>query len=196
MANDNPIPMLDMTKYMKKHMAARQLYNHIWENQGGDSFDFLQKILSDNLDDDDDAVEYTNRQLRKADLCQDLKNYGPGLVSGFHVSEEFKDMNVWQHVGKRANNFVGMHAILLIGYRIFKVEDGTMMIRYLLQNWWKRKAYIEVDIDFLASSRCQVRFITKRQSEIRKYPTNDNVLVECDVDACEQILPEGSCDIW
>jgi hypothetical protein len=192
MANDKLIPMLDMTKYMTHHMAATQLYNHIWENRGGDSFDFLQKILYDKLA-FDDVILYSGRELlENANLYRNLETYGPALVSGFRVSEEFKETDLWHHTGKQADSFVGMHAMLLIGYRKFENEDGTMMIQYLLQNWWKSKAYIEVDIDFLASSGCYVRFITKKQSEIGSYPTNENVLVECDVDACEQFLPEGS----
>jgi hypothetical protein len=60
-----------------------------------------------------------------------------------------------------------------------------------LQNWWKNNAYIEFDIDFLASSKAYVRFITKKQTRMGQFPTNENVLVECDVDACEQFVPEG-----
>ena len=189
MANKKPIPMLDMTKYLKQNMPGTNLYSHIWENKGGDSFDFLEKILFEKLP-AKNIIDFSPSRLDKAKLCKQLVRHGPALVSGFRVSENFKDKDQWCHTGKQPDDFSGMHAMLLVGYRKFK-EHGTEKTHYLLQNWWKSKAYVEVDIDFLISSKATVRFITKKQKKMGDFPVNDNVLVECDVDACEQFIPEG-----
>ena len=191
MANEEPIPMLDMTKYLKQHMSPSQLYDHIWENKGGDSYDFLEKVLFDKLA-YDDVILYSGRELKTTDLCHSMEQYGPALVSGFHVSQDFKDSNQWQHLGIQSNElFLGMHAMLLVGYRKFNDKNGKETIHYLLQNWWKSKAYVEVDMNFLASSKSSLRFITKKQTQMGNFPVNEHILVECDIDACEQFVPEG-----
>ena len=138
-----------------------------------------------------DIIAFLPSQLDKANLYKQLFTYGPALVSGFGVSEEFKDTDHWYHTGNQTDKFLGMHAMLLVGYRKFKKNDGAENTHYLLQNWWKSKSYVEVDIDFLISSKATVRFITKEQREMGDFPVNQNVLVECDVDACEQYILEG-----
>jgi hypothetical protein len=85
--------------------------------------------------------------LHNDDLDILLKSYGPGLVSGFAVAQDFIGDD-WQHLGKyKVEKFEGRHAMVLVGYRIV---DGKK--RYLLQNWWKTKPYVEVDIGYLLSS--------------------------------------------
>ena len=41
----------------------------------------------------------------------------------------------------------GLHAMVLVGVR--KNGNGP---RYLLQNWWSKKPFVEVDADYLKSS--------------------------------------------
>ena len=69
-----------------------------------------------------------------------MELYGTALVSGFHVSQDFKDSNQWQHLGIQSNElFLGMHAMLLVGYRKLMINIVRKR-HYLLQNRWKRKA--------------------------------------------------------
>ena len=46
MTNTEKIPMLDMVKYLRMYMPPKELHYHVWENQGGDSLDFLTHILN------------------------------------------------------------------------------------------------------------------------------------------------------
>ena len=77
--------------------------------------------------------------------------------------------------------------MVLVGYRIV---DGKK--RYLLQNWWKSKPYVEVDIEYLLDSEATIHFIKERQMEMGDYPTSFETLVECEpgLDASEHFIPE------
>jgi hypothetical protein len=44
MNNDKAVPMLNTAEYLKQHMSAKDLYAHIWNNQGGASFEFFREI--------------------------------------------------------------------------------------------------------------------------------------------------------
>ena len=116
-----------------------------------------------------------------------LSSYGPALISGFSVTKEFTGED-WQHIGRNnSERFEGLHAMILVGYRIV---DGKN--RYLLQNWWKSKPYVEVDAEYSDCSRDILRFIKKPQMEMGDYPSNFDVLVECEpgLDASENFIPE------
>jgi hypothetical protein len=186
MNNDKEVPMLNMAEYLKKYMPGDRLYEHIWNNKGGDSLEFLENILEEKPRVDGIASRQTDT-LRNDDLDILLNAHGPGLVSGFAVAKDFTGDD-WQHLGKyEVEKFEGRHAMVLVGYRIF---DGKKL--YLLQNWWKKKPYIEVDVDYLLSSKATVHFIKQRQFKMGDYPTSMESLIECEsgIDACENFIPE------
>jgi hypothetical protein len=186
MNNNQEIPMLNMAEYLKKYMPGDRLYQHIWNNKGSDSLDFLQNVLKTRPD-PENIFHCSNRSdFDSMDVL--LKSYGPGLVSGFLVSKDFIGAD-WQHLGKyTVEKFEGRHAMVLVGYRIV---DGKK--RYLLQNWWMSKPYVEVDVDYLLSSQATVHFIKEKQMEIGDYPTNLETLVECEsgIDASENFIPDN-----
>jgi hypothetical protein len=125
-------------------------------------------------------------RLAHKKISKNLKRYGPGLVSGFAVTDDFLS-NECQHLGNyKVCQFKGLHAMVLVGYR---VVDGQY--RYLLQNWWKLKPYVEVDAGYLISSQATINFITNRQMEMGKFPTNLETVVECELDASENYMLEG-----
>ena len=74
----------------------------------------------------------------------------------------------------------------------FLLVDGKK--RYLLQNWWKSKPYVEVDVDYLLSSKATFHFIKEKQLEMGDYPTNLEALVECEsgIDASENFIPDDN----
>ena len=186
MNNAKEVPMLNMAEYLKKFMPGESLYQHIWNDKGGDSFDFLKRILKkkpksrnilhcSNMNDFDSMDVY-------------LDSYGPGLVSGFAVAKDFISTD-WQHLGDyEVEQFEGRHAMVLVGYRVVGGKK-----RYLLQNWWKDKPYVEVDVDYLLSSDATIHFILEEQLEMGDYPTNLDTLVECEsgIDASENFIPDG-----
>ena len=187
MNNSEEVPMLDMAEYLKKYMPGDSLYQHIWDNKGGDSLDFFKNILKERPD-SENIVTLSNRVLAETEMDKLLKSYGPGLVSGFRVAKAFIGED-WQHLGKyNVEKFEGRHAMVLVGFRSV---DGKK--RYLLQNWWKSKPYVEVDVDYLLSSEATIHFIKEKQLKMGDYPTNLQALVECEsgMDASENFIPEN-----
>lgn len=155
---------------------------------GGDSLDFLKRILEKKPYYDGIVSRHPTDGLRNDDLDTLLKLYGPGLVSGFAVRKDFMNDD-WQHLGEnKVEEFEGRHAMVLVGYRLV---DGKR--RYLLQNWWKTKPYVEVDIEYLLSSDATVHFIKEKQFRMGDYPTRMDELVECEsgIDASENFIPDG-----
>jgi hypothetical protein len=67
-----------------------------------------------------------------------------------------------------------MHAMILIGYRYENHE-----VRYLIQNWWKMKPFVEVDVSYLHSCHAITHFVETPQYEIGNFQTNFHDHVEC-----------------
>ncbi|KAI9330850.1 hypothetical protein BDR26DRAFT_922364 [Obelidium mucronatum] len=184
MSTCDKTPILDIAEFLKKNMSGSALYHHIWEGKGGDSLDFLKRILATKPDPADILHE---SNLILANLTELLKLYGPGLISGFGVTASFNS-NEWRHVGKyKGMDFIGRHAMVLIGSR--QEKDKTY---YLMQNWWKKKAYVEVDAEYLLRSEATIHFIKEKQLKMGEFPTSFEQLVECEngLDASENFLLE------
>eukprot|EP01125_Pyxidicula_operculata_P022573 TRINITY_DN9356_c0_g1_i1.p1 TRINITY_DN9356_c0_g1~~TRINITY_DN9356_c0_g1_i1.p1 ORF type:complete len:101 (-),score=14.17 TRINITY_DN9356_c0_g1_i1:23-289(-) len=80
----------------------------------------------------------------------------------------------------------------LVGYR--KVGDKVF---YLLQNWWKKKQFVEVDEEYLENSFANVYFVETPQTEIpSNLPTQTGKYFELKIDRPENLLeklkPTGS----
>ena len=56
------------------------------------------------------------------------------------VTDEFLDSNKWRHVGASTAPVTGHHSMLVVGARVS--SSGTT--RLLLQNWWRKKQFVEV----------------------------------------------------
>jgi hypothetical protein len=184
MAVDESVHMLNMVAYLRQHQSALGLYFHIWHDQGGDSEQFLLKILQ--------GVPHTiamhpgSLSKGTSTLREYMDKFGPGLVSRFEVTQNFCTSNNWQYTGPFEAPENSMHAMVLVGYR--ELEGGEY--RYLLQNWWKYMPYVEVDLEYLVSSKAVVHFVKERQEKIGPFASNSLNLVESDVDAREQHFSE------
>lgn len=93
-----------------------------------------------------------------------LKAYGPGLVSGFEVHQDFANFTTHHHHnGIHLGSYIGNHAMALVGHRS---ANGTQY--FLLQNWWKEKQFVEVDASYLKHSGASVWFIETPQTDVPK----------------------------
>jgi hypothetical protein len=186
MNREESVPMLNMAEYLKKYMSGESLYEQLWYDRGGDSFNFFISILKD-YPGACAYLSYMNPD-ELSNLRAQIDQYGPGLVSGFSVTKDFTGEQ-WQHAGFfKCSEFLGRHAMVLIGYRMV----GEGQYRYLLQNWWRSKPYVEVDGKYLRSSLATVHFMTKPFLEMGEYPKNNEALVECSIgfDSSENFIPE------
>jgi hypothetical protein len=172
------VPMLDLALYLRRFMSSNDLKRHVWDNIGGDSKQFLKSILLPNSD--------TICESRESNLLESLHKYGPGLVQGFQVEDAFINSRNWQYLGRRKGEFIGLHAMVLVGIR----KEGESF-RFLLQNWWKFKPFVEVDISYMNSCEAVVRFVITPQHKMGDFPTNLYDHVECELlDAPENFAPE------
>jgi hypothetical protein len=140
---------IDLKGFILNHFSAKQLEQHIFNNEGEHSRWFLESILQ------------TNPTIIAASNVNSFSNYGVGLVSQFKVHEDFCNVNVHKHYGSPSGTYKGKHAMALVGHR---QTDGRQF--FLLQNWWKQKQFVEVDKEYLVKSGATVYFIKTPQPEI------------------------------
>jgi superfamily II DNA/RNA helicase len=99
---------LNMAEYLKKYMPGERLYQHIWNNKGRDSLDFLESIWKEKPE--SESIIHCSNCSDLDSMDGYLQSYGPGLVSGFAVTGDD-----WQHLGKyNVENFKGRHAMVLV----------------------------------------------------------------------------------
>jgi hypothetical protein len=101
--------MIDLVQLIKQHFSADQLQHHIFDDRGGNSVGFLESILEPNsiLIDRSDPDRIPDA----------LKAYGPGLVSGFKVYQDFANSPIHHHYGTHSGGYIGLHAMALVGHR-------------------------------------------------------------------------------
>ena len=187
MNRDDLVPMVNLIDYMRKWASSKILRDHIWLNQGGKGSEFLMLLLGTDYTGHNLLVYPPNRSTDE-ELIAAINYFGPGLLSGFSVKDDFVEEGTWQHCGKSDKVVLGLHAMLVVGYRQFIDDKGRSQTRFLIQNWWKEKPYIEVDRDYLRCVGTTINFIDTLPTEIPKlFGTNDMQQVECSVDSCEFI---------
>ena len=130
-------------------------------------------------------------EANSAKVVKNLHTHGPALVSKFQVHRpEFRtstDRTVY--TGPATGDVKGSHAMVLVGHR---VDDATGAHRFLIQNWWSRKPFVEVDAQYLASSSAMLTFVPTPQPRIpESFAVNDAAHVELEMDVAEQAEPEG-----
>jgi len=126
--------MIDISGLTHNTFTSKQLEDHIFNDYGGSSEIMLKFILEPNS-----AISNLIPQIETT-----LKEYGPLLVSRFEVYEDFYNDSIHSYSGRPQGNYIGLHAMVLIGIRH---ENNSTS--YLLQNWWKQKQFVEVDHVYL-----------------------------------------------
>lgn len=138
------VPMLDLTRYICSHFTPQQLFEHILNNAGGFSVTMLKAILVP--ESSSDSLMGTPEKYEAK-----LKGYGPALVSNFQGKK-------LRYVGKPKGEIVGGHCMVMIGFRLEKGKP-----RLLLQNWWNKKQFVEVDEAYMLGSEGKVTFVRTPQ---------------------------------
>lgn len=65
----------------------------------------------------------------------------------------------WRFIGSLSSKVSGRHAMVLVGFR----QDGAEL-RFLLQNWWVSKPFVEVSQEYLVAAESRVFFVTTPQT--------------------------------
>eukprot|EP00672_Neobodo_designis_P028696 CAMPEP_0174828866 /NCGR_PEP_ID=MMETSP1114-20130205/1577_1 /TAXON_ID=312471 /ORGANISM="Neobodo designis, Strain CCAP 1951/1" /LENGTH=402 /DNA_ID=CAMNT_0016062593 /DNA_START=67 /DNA_END=1275 /DNA_ORIENTATION=- len=171
------VGMIDMTKLLRETFTAKELEKHIFEDEGGSSFQMLKRILQPGSKFVTDGTHEDN-----------LKTYGPGLVSGFAVDPDFHAGHA-SYDGELKGKVVGHHAMALIGVRR---DPSSGQLWYLLQNWWPQAQFVEVSREYLISSEAKVSFVITPQLKIPDdFSTQSQLFAENEnVDKPEQMMSE------
>jgi hypothetical protein len=114
--------VIDVARLIAEHFSSKQLEQHVFDDSGGSSKQFLEAILAPG------SILTATDPTR---FTEYLSLYGPGLVSNFKVFDDFKDETVHKHHGVPAGHCSGQHAMVLVGVR---TDDGGGKF-FLLQNW-------------------------------------------------------------
>ena len=159
--------MIDMSKLIRESFTSVELEGHIFDEYGGNSLVMLKRLLEKDFDYLSIGSSFDEI------LCDSLKSYGPGLVSCFEAHDDFLNNNVHCHAGSPEGEVVGLHSMLLIGFRV----DSAGKKYFLIQYWWKRKQF----------------FVTTPQNHILKeFDVNMGSYVECEnLDKPESYRFEG-----
>ena len=173
--------VLDIAQYIQLYFEPIELEAHVFKNAGGSSKTMLENILQPEskivLSSWDECVHHFNK-------------YGPGLVSQFEVYPSFINGPSVVHHGKiKGEQREGHHSMVMVGWR----KDDNDNTYLLLQNWWKKKQFVEVDRKYFKSCNTQIYFVKTPQHEIpENFPKRVGVyheLTEC-IDHQEGYDPE------
>ena len=147
------VPTVDIRKYIRSNFDAKSLEEHIFDDSGGNSMKILYQILHP-------GSYLVQESVDRIDIST-LQQYGPALVSAFSVHEDFELHSGSVFTGKPVGAFKGIHAMVLIGVR----GEGSER-KFLLQNWWRRCQFVEVDLMYLKECSPRIFFVETPQGSI------------------------------
>jgi hypothetical protein len=176
--------MVNISKYIHDKFTSIELENHIFRNDGGSSTRMLENILMK-------GSEISTGSPELIHFESTLKQYGPHLVSQFRVYDDFQSSEKWMYSGVPTGEVKGQHAMVLIGMR---KESGQL--KFLLQNWWSRKQFVEVDYDYLSACEAYISYVETPQMQIPdEFPITTLFFAECmDLDQEDVGVLDGPLD--
>lgn len=94
-----------------------------------------------------------------------LTTFGPALVSFFSTHKSFMEADRTTYVGAQDQEpCLGQHAMVMVGW----TREGG---RYLLQNWWQDKQFVEVDLAYVASRGGHLVWVMQPVENNSPWPT-------------------------
>ena len=177
--------MVDLTAFALSTRTPEELWDFIEKDAGGSSRDALPLLTG--LKDGTDIAYFQVLNDSADQLDAVLRDHGPVLMSRVKVTQSLFDTT-----SQTATRFsltgivhpfqmdpttgVPLHAMTLVGVRT--LHDGTK--RFLLQNWWIKKQFLEVDCAYLQHCGAEASYITSRGFTAwpASYPTTHGRCVE------------------
>jgi len=181
------VKKVDMHQYIHHAFSPKQLYGRIMHNKGGKALAVFNdlSIFED---------EHNNLELVARSVVDDnkyikyLKSYGAGLVTKFHVDEDFKAESKFSYTGQvtiNDNKDTG-HAMVLVGAR----KDASGQWWLLLQNWWATKQFVQVSLEYFKTSQSVVYFPMQRHTGVRE----PFVVTDCNFTDMDDFDDDGGDD--
>ena len=148
-----PCEMLNIRRFIVENFSGTELHKYIVDEEGGMSVDYLKGILELGS-----QVVNTIPEAIDASLIQRV---GPILVHQFEVYDDFLVAGRLSYLEEPSGKKIGRHAMLIVGVR---EEDGKKV--FLLQNWWRRKQFVEVSDRYLTACSASFCFVRTPQKGV------------------------------
>ena len=178
---------INMIQWMRESFGRKELRRHIFDGLGGESKDILERFLKSEIAFKAEDVSCIDSSV--------LKEFGPALLSRFHVYEHFQTkgkISFMEEDRKNFGEFKGFHSMLLIGVRSEIGSDGAVKKIFLLQNWWEDKQFVECSDRYLRLCRAEAVFVTEPDAFIDTLPTVNGIYAEAlGIDRQERFEPES-----
>ena len=137
-------------EYFKK-LPPRVQHNLVYHNHGWSALKTLKHICGD--------VHHRYETVPVDKLPEYIINFGPGLVTDFH-NPDLKSQGQTVYINgekpSRIPESPYRHSMLIVGFRYTPENE----VRFLVQNWWKKKPFFETSADYLKASGVKITFIT------------------------------------
>jgi hypothetical protein len=177
--------MVDMMGWMRRSASNEVLQRHIFSWRIDSCF-LLKKLLN-NLG----TIRLAWYEIDDVTL----RCYGPGLVCGFDVSRGFEEEGKFRYgdedipdpTQESDSRFGTMmsdrHAMVLVGVC---VSPETRQRVFLLQNWWRRKQFVECSKGYLEACGAKAIFVKDGSGISANLPYMDCIYAEgADIDRGE-----------
>ena len=148
----DPTAMINIALHVAGSFDSRALYEHIYSDRGGSSIALLNTFLAP-------ASVYQSWNIMDIEV-RTFKLYGPALISGFEVFDDFLAEDRLHYEGLPSGKSLGFHAMVLIGMKTKPVRT------FLIQNWWPRKQFISITEEYLIATKPTIYFVTTPQTSI------------------------------
>jgi hypothetical protein len=170
---------VDIRAYILRHLDSEHLGKLITKCGGGASRHIFKNLIGNKA-----TLLITGFNSHQNDILENLKLYGPGLVSGFQIERKFQKAEVSSYQGSFSSDSIGSHSLVLVGFRVD--EKGKEFV--LLQNWWSMLQFVECDSEYFSASGATIYFC---QGDISQHDflTTSAVYDEANYD-CDDRCPD------
>jgi hypothetical protein len=180
------VGMTNIALYIKRYWKGKRLADYLVRDSGSDSYSFFEEINHEvpNLSENLERVHLNQVSSSFWDRILSEVAVKPILVSNFRVNKTFHESGEVSFSVVDNSDFVGLHAILLIGGR----KDAAGDYFFLLQNWWLNRFFIEVSAKYLQKSGACLTIVLCDVDKIPKdYPILRDGYAETSADCSEKL---------
>ena len=176
--------MINIMQWMRTSFSSKLLHRHIFANEGGDSRDILDRLLGTNAG----TFPLPWFQIDE----EVMEKYGPALVCRFRVVKGFKEGDKICYgdsdLPSSECDSAFRHAMVLLGVAVVEGERF-----FLLQNWWKKKQFLECSEKYLCGCGAEAVFVKDATKISDSLPMVDGIYAEAaDIDHQEAYDPESA----
>jgi hypothetical protein len=158
--NPQDVNFIHLSKYVRNTFSASRLYEYIINEKGGSSWEtalvLMEEVAARN-------PYFVKKNKDYASILSLLKKRGPALAEVTALHLDFHEPGIFAYKGPPVVDlhepgtfaFKGPpvddtsgHTMTIIGVR----QDKQRQVYYLLQNFWKGKAFVEVGQDYFLAS--------------------------------------------